>query len=41
MDILRSVLLFYFHIFQGYFLSFKLILPFLQEEALNDNVMRN
>ena len=42
MDVLTSVMLSHFHIVSMLCSFFKINLtPFLQEEALNDNVMRN
>ena len=42
MDVLTSVVLFHFHIVSKLLSDLKINLaPFLQEEALNDNVMRN
>ena len=42
MDVLTSVVLFHFHIVSMLLSDLKINLaPFLQEEALNDNVMRN
>ena len=41
-DVLMSVVLFHFHIVSKLLSDLKINLaPFLQEEALNDNVMRN
>ena len=42
MDVLASVVFFHFHIVSMLLSDLKINLaPFLQEEALNDNVMRN
>ena len=42
MDVLTSVVLFHFHIISMLLTVLKINLaPFFQEEALNDNVMRN
>ena len=42
MDVLTSVVLFHFHIISKLLTVLKINLaPFFQEEALNDNVMRN
>ena len=42
MDVLTSVVFFHFHIVSMLLSDLKINLaPFLQEEALNDNVMRN